>query len=85
MNSNGGKKDIKTSQSLRKAERKILQEKKEKQQLIDDLLDLYNDYSQLYKTFHDEEYKKVMIMALLKLKGITSPSMSKKKKNSFNA
>lgn len=85
LKSNGSKKDIKTSQSLRKAERKILQEKKEKQQLIDDLLDLYNDYSQLYKTFHDEEYKKVMIMALLKLKGITSQSLSKKKKNSFNA
>ncbi len=85
LKKNGVKKDMKASQSLRKAERKILQEKKEKKQLIDDLLDLYNDYSRLYKTFQDEEYKKVMIMALLKLKGVTTPSVSTKKKNSSKA
>jgi hypothetical protein len=67
--------------TLRKAEWKTLQEYKEKKLLIDGLLDLYNDYSDLYRIFRDEEYKKVMLITLLKLKGITTQVNKNTKKN----
>jgi hypothetical protein len=52
---------------LRKAEKQLLDEKKEISQLIDALLDIYNDYSLLYEMFQDEEYKQVMRVILRKL------------------
>lgn len=51
----------------RKAEREILNEKKLSSEMIDALLDLYNDYRILYDMFHDEEYVKVMKLVLKKL------------------
>lgn len=60
--------------SNRKAEKQVLDEKKEISQLIDGLLDIYNDYSNLYQMFGDEEYKHIMIVVLRKLKLIVSNS-----------
>jgi hypothetical protein len=51
----------------RKAEREILNEKKQSSEMIDALLDLYNDYCILYEMFHDEDYVKVMKLVLKKL------------------
>lgn len=51
----------------RKAEKEILNEKKQTNEMIDALLDLYNDYRLLYEMFHDEDYIKVMKMILKKL------------------
>ncbi|MGM9925151.1 MAG: hypothetical protein ACI35R_12980 [Bacillus sp. (in: firmicutes)] len=76
-----GMKEAIPHNALRKAEWKALQEYKERKQLIDRLLDLYNDYSELYKVFHDEEYKKVMLLTLLKLKGISVPENKMVKRN----
>lgn len=67
---------------IRKAEWRMLQESKERKELIDQLLDLYNDYAVLYNHFQDEEYKKVMILTLLKLKGLSESAIKKGKKNS---
>ncbi|WP_042346687.1 hypothetical protein [Bacillus massiliigorillae] len=67
---------------IRKQEWKTLQEYKERKQLIDNLLDLYNDYAELYKVFQDDEYKKVMLLTLLKLKGVSSEVSKKSRKNS---
>ncbi|MCA1027266.1 hypothetical protein LCM23_14290 [Cytobacillus kochii] len=44
----------------------------EEKQIIDGLLDIYNDYSFLYNFFHDEEYKKAMKIILKKLETITT-------------
>lgn len=66
--------------ALRKAEWNTLQEFQARRQLIDELLDLYNDYSALFATFRDDEYKKVMLLTLLKLKGLSIPSNQKQKK-----
>lgn len=68
--------------TIRKAEWKTLQEHREKKLLIDGLLDLYNDYADLYHIFRDDEYKKVMVLTLLKLKGLSSQNKKKMKKNS---
>ncbi|MDF2947096.1 MAG: hypothetical protein K0S51_1775 [Bacillales bacterium] len=43
----------------------------EKRQIIDGLLDVYNDYHLLYNYFQDEEYKLVMEIVLKNLKKIT--------------
>lgn len=40
----------------------------EKKQLIDGLLDLYNDYQLLFSLFGDEDYKHVMNIAMIKIK-----------------
>lgn len=68
--------------SNKKTEWKTLQEYKEQRQLIDHLLDLYNDYSVLFTNFKDEEYKKIMLLTLLKLKGITNQLDKQTKQNS---
>ncbi|XJZ25848.1 hypothetical protein ACF5W4_10575 [Bacillota bacterium Lsc_1132] len=52
---------------LRKAEVEEIERKKEKKQLIDHLLDIYNDYRILYELFHDQEYYHVMKVVLRKL------------------
>ncbi|MGM9926498.1 MAG: hypothetical protein ACI35P_00975 [Bacillus sp. (in: firmicutes)] len=67
----GTSKEAKLHNSMRRAEWKALQEHKERKEMIDHLLDLYNDYNFLYDLFQDEEYKKVTLLALLKLKKIS--------------
>lgn len=57
---------------LRKAEVEEMERKKEKKQLIDDLLDIYNDYRILYEMFHDQEYYQVMRVILRKLESISN-------------
>ena len=75
-------KETQLQNAVRRAEWKMLQEQKEKKEFIDHLLDVYNDYQALYNVFEDEEYKKVMLITLLKLKGITADMNKKTKKNS---
>lgn len=75
-------KETQLQNAVRRAEWKMLQEQKEKKEFIDHLLDVYNDYQALYNVFEDEEYKKVMLITLLKLKGITADMNKKMKKNS---
>lgn len=53
---------------FRKAEKELLRSIKERKQLIDGLLDIYNDYRILYEMFHDEEYKHIMKIIVRKLK-----------------
>ncbi|MFS0781539.1 hypothetical protein [Bacillus sp. 1P06AnD] len=72
-------KDAKAQTAATKAEQKNLQELLEQKQLIDQLLDLYNDYGSLYKSFRDEEYKKVMLLTLLKLKNLSAQGAMKAK------
>lgn len=55
---------------LRKAEVETLEQRKEKKQLIDSLLDIFNDYRFLYEMFHDQEYYQVMRVILQKLSSI---------------
>lgn len=62
--------------SYRKAEKQLLNEKKELSQLIDGLLDIYNDYSVLYEMFHDEEYKQIMRVIVRKLQSIVNNGRS---------
>lgn len=57
---------------FRKAEKEMLMSMKKKKQLIDGLLDLYNDYRILYEMFHDDEYKQIMRVVLRNLKHITN-------------
>ncbi|WP_019241852.1 MULTISPECIES: hypothetical protein [Bacillus] len=77
---NARKKEVPPYNALRKAEWHTLQEFRAKRQLIDELLDLYNDYAALYQTFEDEEYKKVMLLTLLKLKGLSTTPYQKQNK-----
>jgi hypothetical protein len=65
------KEPIKTN---RKAEKQMLDGKKEISELIDGLLDIYNDYSYLYQLFGDEEYQQIMRVVLRKLKLVVSNS-----------
>ncbi len=60
--------------SFRKAEKEYLHKKKELSQLIDGLLDIYNDYALLFDMFHDEEYKQIMKVILRKLQLIVNNS-----------
>jgi hypothetical protein len=57
---------------VRKAELEEIERKKEKKQLIDNLLDIFNDYKILYTMFHDQEYYQVMRVILRKLKSIVT-------------
>ena len=45
---------------------------KEKKELIDGLLDIYNDYSILHSLFKDGEYEQVMKQTLRKLKQVSN-------------
>lgn len=57
---------------LRKAEVEEIERKRVKKQLIDDLLDIYNDYRILFELFHDQEFYQVMRVVLRKLRSLTS-------------
>lgn len=63
--------------SFRRAERQLLNKKKETSQLIDGLLDIYNDYRFLYDLFQDDEYKHVMRVVIHKLKLIVNNEKEK--------
>lgn len=58
--------------TFRKAEKDLLDNRQEKKQFIDRLLDIYNDYQILYRLFHDEEYKQVMRIIMKKLKQLAN-------------
>ncbi|WP_445491153.1 hypothetical protein [Niallia sp. 03133] len=62
----------KTNNSFRATEKELLERSKEKKELIDGLLDIYNDYQILFHIFHDREYEQVMKLTLRKLKLISS-------------
>lgn len=55
---------------VRKAELEEMAKKKEKKELIDNLLDIFNDYRILYELFHDPEYYQVMRVILRKLENL---------------
>jgi hypothetical protein len=57
---------------IRKAEFEEIERKKEKKELIDNLLDIFNDYRILYELFHDQEYYQVMRVILRKLESLVS-------------
>ncbi|MDF0725670.1 hypothetical protein PY093_02940 [Cytobacillus sp. S13-E01] len=57
---------------FRKFEKERLHKKNERKQIIDGLLDVYNDYGYLYQMFKDEKYKDVMALALKNLEKITN-------------
>lgn len=59
-------------QGFRKAELEEMDRKKEKKQLIDHLLDIYNDYRILYEMFGDQEYYHVMRVVLRKLQTLVN-------------
>ncbi|WP_373886050.1 hypothetical protein [Cytobacillus gottheilii] len=59
-----------TKTTFRKAEKELLAGKQDKQELIDGLLDIYNDYQILYSLFQDEEYKYIMRVIIRKLKNL---------------
>lgn len=50
-----------------KGERDMTMTKNEKKEMIDGLLDLYNDYCKLYEHFGDDEYRHIMKIALAKI------------------
>lgn len=52
----------------RRSGEKILSKKKE---IIDGLLDAYNDYKFLYETFQDDHYKRIMELIIKNLHKIT--------------
>lgn len=62
----------KTNSSFRSTEKELLERIKEKKELIDGLLDIYNDYRLLFQMFHDREYEHVMKLTLRKLKMIVN-------------
>ncbi|WP_099353013.1 hypothetical protein [Fredinandcohnia onubensis] len=56
----------------RKSEKDHMRIKKEKQEIIDGLLDVYNDYKILYDMFQDQKYKDVMDLAMKNLQKFES-------------
>ncbi|RFU66440.1 hypothetical protein D0469_17585 [Peribacillus saganii] len=66
-----------------KKEAERMEQTEEKKQLIDGLLDLYNDYSILYKWFGDDEFKHVMNLVVMKIKKIAD-ELYPNKKNAGN-
>jgi hypothetical protein len=66
------KKTIKSSNSpvpaALKSKKDQVSSYEERKQMIDSLLDLYNDYKILYSMFGDDEYKHVMNLAIMKLR-----------------
>ncbi|MFT8321261.1 MAG: hypothetical protein ABF649_10175 [Bacillus sp. (in: firmicutes)] len=62
----------KTNSSFRATEKELLERTKEKKELIDGLLDIYNDYRILFDLFQDREYEHMMKLTLRKLKLISS-------------
>ena len=64
----------KSSSSFHQTEKELLERTKEKKELIDGLLDIYNDYRILYSLFKDAEYEQVMKLTLRKLKLLSNRS-----------
>ncbi|RVT65501.1 hypothetical protein [Niallia taxi] len=62
----------KPNSSYRKTEKELLESTKEKQELINGLLDIYNDYHILHELFHDTEYEQAMRLTIRKLKQLSS-------------
>jgi hypothetical protein len=56
----------------RKSEKEWWQAKKMHKDMVDELLDIYNDYKRLYEWFHDEEYKKAMERTLKNLRNLVA-------------
>ncbi|AIE60419.1 hypothetical protein MGA3_08115 [Bacillus methanolicus MGA3] len=65
-------KETETKNWFRKAEKELLKRKYERKELIDSLLDIYNDYRHLYEMFHDKEYEKAMRVVIRKLRMIVN-------------
>jgi hypothetical protein len=63
---------LKVENLIRKEEFEEIKNKKEKKELIDNLLDIFNDYRILYELFQDQEYYQVMRMILKKLANLVS-------------
>ncbi|PLS01596.1 hypothetical protein [Neobacillus cucumis] len=63
-------KNPKVQNTVRKAEFEEIERKKEKKELIDSLLDIYNDYRILHEMFQDQEYYQVMRVILRKLENL---------------
>ncbi len=57
---------------VRKSEVEEMERKKQKKELIDNLLDIFNDYRILYEMFQDQEYYKVMRVIIRKLESLVS-------------
>jgi hypothetical protein len=64
--------NLKVENLVRKEEFEAIKQKKEKKELIDNLLDIFNDYQILYELFQDQEYYQVMAMILKKLASLVS-------------
>jgi len=62
----------KTNSSYRKSEKELLESTNEKKEVIDGLLDIYNDYQLLYEMFKDQEYEHAMRLTIRKLKQLSS-------------
>ncbi|KIQ94161.1 hypothetical protein LH47_01779 [Anoxybacillus thermarum] len=52
----------------RKFENERLRRKQEEKEIIDGLLDIYNDYKWLYEQFGDEQYEQMMEQIVDQLK-----------------
>ena len=65
-------KNPKVQGMVRKAEFEEIVRKKEKKELIDNLLDIFNDYRILYEMFQDQEYYQVMKVILRKLESLVN-------------
>ncbi|MDQ0217948.1 hypothetical protein ELQ35_00415 [Peribacillus cavernae] len=70
-----------TPPASRKSEKERIELNAEKKQLIDGLLDLYNDYQILYKMYEDDEYRQVMDLAMMKIKVIAGEVHHKGKRD----
>jgi hypothetical protein len=68
----------------RKSEKETIELIAEKKQLIDDLLDLYNDYRSLSEMFEDDEYQHVLNLAIMKIKKLSEELYQKDKKELEN-
>lgn len=55
----------------RRYENERLRRKQEEKEIIDGLLDIYNDYKWLYEWFGDEQYEQVMRQIVEQLKKFT--------------
>ncbi len=55
----------------RKFENERLRRKQEEKEIIDGLLDIYNDYKWLYERFGDEQYEQMMEQIIEQLKKFT--------------
>jgi hypothetical protein len=61
---------VKPQNKIKKTDLQKVDHQIEKKNLIDHLLDIYNDYNVLYEWFKDQEYKQVMKVVLKKLDSI---------------